>query len=93
MQFLYNHVIFQIYAVISSSRLVETVGASTVFYSKRIFAKSSQTIERSEQFRCHLNCSLLLAPRVGPSQIFLENLLSDNAVNDLLPLCKLPSAT
>ena len=30
------------------------------FVSKLIFAKSPQTIEKSEQFRCHLNHSLLL---------------------------------
>ena len=35
------------------------------FVSKLIFAKSPQTIEKSEQFRCHLNHSLLLAPQVG----------------------------
>ena len=36
-----------------------------IFVSKLIFEKSPQTIEKSEQFRCHLNHSLLLAPRVG----------------------------
>ena len=34
------------------------------FVSKLIFAKSPLTIEKSEQFRCHLNHSLLLAPDV-----------------------------
>lgn len=33
-----------------------------------------------------------MAPRVGPSQIFLKNLLSDNAVKILSALCKLPFA-
>ena len=35
------------------------------FVSKPIFAKSPQTIEKSEQFRCHLNCSLLLGAGAG----------------------------
>ena len=34
------------------------------FISKLLFTKSPQTIERSEQFRCHLNHSLLLV--AGP---------------------------
>ena len=35
------------------------------FVSKLIFAKIPQTIEKSEQFRCHLNHSLLLAAGLG----------------------------
>ena len=48
------------------------------FCFKSHFCKSPQTIEKSEQFRCHLNCSLLLAPRVGlePTTFSLRNMVA-----------------